>query len=314
MIEVLAILACLSIAFSVGSNDTSNAFGVSIGCRIINFRTANLLLLLFAFIGCISGGEKVMKTVGKDLVEFNLILLASSLTVAALIIVFSNLRSLPVSSHQVIVGSLVGAGFASGADLELTILRNIVLSWVLSPIFAILLAAGIFFLVKKILLNFSILKIDRIFKILLLINSVLIAYNTGANELATALGAVVYFGLIDHFTAALLASISLWLGAKMLSWRVIETVGRGIVPLDPASGFSAQFGAALTVLIFTFLGMPVSTTYCIVGGVFGVGIAGKMETVKREKFKSIVLNWIFSPTVAFLFSFSAIVFLNMLVR
>ncbi|MEM0332744.1 MAG: inorganic phosphate transporter [Archaeoglobaceae archaeon] len=311
MLEVLAILACLSIAFSIGSNDTSNAFGVCIGCRIINFRTANLLLLLFAFIGCIAGGEKVMTTVGKDLVEFNLILLVSSLTVAASIIVFSNARSFPVSSHQVIVGSLVGAGFASGAYLELNILKNIILSWVLSPIVAILVAAGVFFLVKKIFSGFSILKINRIFKILLLLNSVLIAYNTGANELATALGAVVYFGLIDHFTAAFLGSIFLWLGAKMLSWRVIETVGKGIAPLDPASGFSAQFGAALTVLIFTLLRMPVYTTYCIVGGVFGVGIVGKMGTVKREKVRSIVFNWILSPTVAFLFSSSAIIFLNL---
>jgi phosphate/sulfate permease len=156
---------------------------------------------------------------------------------------------------------------------------------------------------EKTLSRLSFFSIERILRILLLIGGILIAYNTGANELATVLGPVIHSGLIGKMPSFLLGSVFVFLGAVLLSHRVIETVGKGITALDPYSGFAAQFGAGSCVLLFTFLGMPVSTTYCIIGGISGVGILKGVETVRVKLIKKVVSNWILAPSLAFLICF-----------
>lgn len=138
---------------------------------------------------------------------------------------------------------------------------------------------------------------------LLLLGGILIAYNTGANELATVVGPIVHSGHMSNMVLFSLGTVFVFLGAVLISHRVIETVGKGITALDPYSGFAAQFGAGICVLLFTFLGMPVSTTYCIVGGISGVGILKGVETVSIRLIKKVLVNWILAPTLALFISF-----------
>jgi PiT family inorganic phosphate transporter len=156
---------------------------------------------------------------------------------------------------------------------------------------------------EKTISKLSLFRIERILRTLLILSGILIAYNTGANELATILGPVIYTGLIEKMQASLIGSVFVFLGAVILSHRVIETIGKGITTLDPYSGFAAQFGAGICVLFFTFLGMPISTTYCIIGGISGVGMSKGMNTVRIELIKKILANWILAPSLAFLISF-----------
>ncbi len=304
MLELVPIVSSALIAFSIGSNDTSNAFGISVGCGALTFKKATFLLLFFVLIGAILQGQKVMKTVGKDLVELNLYPLSLALLFSAVLIAISNLKGFPVSTHQVIIGSLIGSGFAFGLRVNSEILLKIILSWIISPFTSFFLSIILYMIIEKITARFSLIRIERILKALLLISGMLIAYNTGANELATAFGPVVHYGLLDQFQASLTGSILIWFGAITLSHRVIETIGKGITALDPYSGFSAQFGAGLSVWIFTSLGLPISTTYCIIGGISGVGTFKGMRTVKIGLVKRIVLNWILIPVSAFLISYS----------
>lgn len=296
MIE-LALIACFLIAFSIGSNDSSNAFGISIGCGVLSFKRATFLILFFVLAGAIIQGREVMETTGK-LVQLNTSALALSLVVSAALIILSNWRKLPVSSHQVIVGSLVGSGFAFNLAVDMNSLMKIVISWVISPFGAFFLSILVFLLIEKVVLKYSFIEIERSLRALLLISGILIAYNTGANELATALGPIVYYDLLGQTLASTIGAILIWLGAVLLSYRVIETVGKGITALDPQSGFAAQFGAGLSVWIFTSLGMPISTTYCIIGGISGVGALKGLRTVKLNLIKKIVINWFMVPVLA----------------
>lgn len=303
MIELaLALIACSLIAVSIGSNDTSNAFGISIGIGVLSFKRASMMLLFFVFAGVLLQGDEVMKTTGK-LIDLNIYALGLSLMVSAFLITFSNWKKLPVSTHQVIVGSLVGAGFAFSLPIQQGTLLKIIASWVISPFGASIFSIIIFLIVGRLLKRITFINIERTLKILLLTSGILIAYNTGANELATALGPVVYFNVLGHIEASILGTVLIWLGAVLLSHRVIETVGKGITALDPRSGFSAQFGAGLCVWIFTSVGMPVSTTYCIIGGITGVGLLKGIRTVKTGLIKRIFANWFIVPAVAFLFSY-----------
>jgi len=303
MTELIPVAACLLIAFGIGSNDTSNALGICIGCGVIKLRRALLLFGCFVLIGILVQGQKVMKTVGKDLVEVNLSIIGISLSVAAVLIIISNWKKLPLSTIQVIIGSLIGSGLASGADVNYMALLKIIVSWIISPLVAFFSALFLYKAMEKTISKLSLFRIERILRSLLLLSGILIAYNTGANELATILGPVIHSGLIEQLRASLIGSLFVFLGAVILSHRVIETISKGITTLDPYSGFAAQFGAGMCVLFFTFLGMPISTTYCIIGGISGVGMSKGMKTVKLDLIKKIMANWVVAPSLAFLISF-----------
>jgi PiT family inorganic phosphate transporter len=304
LVYLLSLIGCVFIAFVIGSNDTSNAFGVCIGCNIIRFKKALLLFGPFVLIGILLQGQKVMKTIGSDLLNVNISILGISLLVSALLIAFSNFKKLPVSSHQVIVGSLTGSGVASGIDVDIVSVAKIVISWVISPLGALIFALLIYKIMEKTLSRLPVFRVDILLRSLLVLTGILISYTTGANELATVLGGAVYAGLISPVQASLGGAVLVFLGAVFLSSRVIETVGKGITTLDPFSGFAAQFGGAACVFVFTGLGMPVSTTYCIIGGVIGVGMLKGMGTVRLDLLRKMLLSWVLTPLCAFSLCFA----------
>lgn len=303
MIEIISIIAGFLIAFSIGSNDTSNSFGICIGVGTITLKKALYLLGFFVFIGAYLQGQKVMRTVGGEILKVDAGILIISLLISAIFIIFSNWKRLPISSHQVIIGSLIGSGFAFGSPINTSTLQNIVTSWAISPFIALFIAFIMFRIMENTLSKLPVFRIERILRILILFNGIMLAYNTGANELSTALAPVVYSGVIDSFYAVLVGSFSLWLGAYLLSGRVVDTICRGITKIEVYSGFAAQFSAGLTVLIFTQFGMPVSTTYCLIGGIYGVGILKGMSTVSLKLLKDMALNWTLTPLGAFVISY-----------
>lgn len=304
MAELIPFAACILIAFGIGSNDTSNALGICIGAGVIKLQKALFLFGFLVLVGVILSGQKVMKTVGKDLVEADLSILSISLSISALLIIFSNWKKIPLSTHQVIIASLTGSGVASDAYVNFFSLAKIVFSWIISPLVAFFFALILYRMMEETLSKLSLFRIERILRILLLMSGMLIAYTTGANELATILGPVIHSGLISRMQASLLGSLFVFLGAIILSHRVIETIGKGITTLDPYSGFAAQLGAGSCLLLFTFLGMPISTTYCIIGGISGVGMLKGMKTVKIGLVKKIIANWVLAPFIAFLICFA----------
>ncbi len=243
-------------------------------------------------------GHNVMKTVGEDLVSLRIEIISISLIISSLAIVLSNWKKVPVSSHQAIVSSLVGSGLAFGVSVDVNTLLRIVESWIISPIGAFFLSIFVYRILRFGISRIPPLTAERYIRYLLLLSGSVIAYNTGANELATALGSVVYFGLLTPLQAAFMGSILLWLGAFFLSGRVVETIGKGITALDPFSGFAAQFGAGLSVLLFTTIGMPVSTTYCVIGAILGVGMLKSTKTAKSPFLKRIFLSWVITPLTA----------------
>ncbi len=299
----LTLLACVAIAFAIGSNDTSNSFGICIGCGLLTLKKAAYLLFVLVLLGMVLGGHRVMSTVGEGIAELNEVIVAASLFVSSAAIVAANYMRTPVSSHQAIVASLIGSAVALGREVDFKTVEKIVLSWIVSPFGALVFAVVIYWTMERIFADMPAFKAERILRFLLLLGGSVIAFNTGANELATALAPAVYYGTITVVEGGLLGAFMLFLGARMVSIRVAETVGKGITALDPFSGFAAQFAAGLTVLLFTFLGMPVSTTYCVVGAITGVGIYKGLRGVKFAFLRRIFASWMLTPLLAFATSY-----------
>lgn len=98
------------------------------------------------------------------------------------------------------------------------------------------------------------------------------------------------------------------LGLAMWGYRIILAIGVKLTKLTPARGFSIEIGAAITVLVASEIGIPVSTTHCQVGATMGVGLVeGKASTVNWKQFFFICVGWVF--TVIFTGFMSAILFL-----
>jgi PiT family inorganic phosphate transporter len=150
---------------------------------------------------------------------------------------------------------------------------------------------------------------ERVFRCLQIVTAAYVAFAHGANDVANAIGplAVVVAG-IRGAVVSLSVPVPLWLlglggigivvGIATYGKRVIETIGKKITDMTPSSGFSATFGAATTVLLFSKLGMPISTTHTLVGSVVGVGLARGISALNLGMIWTILKSWIATIPIA----------------
>lgn len=146
--------------------------------------------------------------------------------------------------------------------------------------------------------------VEDIFAYLQIISACFVAFAHGANDVANAIGPVAsVIQIIRHpeqvnttaeipYWLLMLGGLGIVLGLATWGWRVIETIGRKITELTPSRGFCAEFGAATTILIASKLGLPISTTHCIVGSVLGIGMAKGISALNLRMVRDIVLSWI----------------------
>jgi len=150
---------------------------------------------------------------------------------------------------------------------------------------------------------------ERVFRWLQIVTAAYVAFAHGANDVANAIGplAVVVAG-IRGAVGSLSVPVPLWLlglggigivvGIATYGRRVIETIGKKITDMTPSSGFSATFGAATTVLLFSKIGMPISTTHTLVGSVVGVGLARGISALNLGMIWTILKSWVATIPIA----------------
>lgn len=145
--------------------------------------------------------------------------------------------------------------------------------------------------------------VENLFVYLQILSACFIAFAHGANDVANAIGPVAaVLDVIKNGAISDVAEVPSWLlvfgglgiviGLATWGWRVIETIGKKITELTPTRGFCAEFGAAATILLASKLGMPISTTHCLVGAVLGVGLAKGMKALNLGMLKEIILSWV----------------------
>lgn len=152
-------------------------------------------------------------------------------------------------------------------------------------------------------IHFHYANVERVFAILMLFTACAMAFAHGSNDVANAIGplaaieAVAKTGELTQETAIplwilLLGSLGIVAGLIMYGHKVIATVGSGITELTPTRGFSATLAAAITVVMASGTGLPISTTHTLVGAVLGVGIAGGINALNLNVIRTIFLSWI----------------------
>ncbi|MFQ5823203.1 MAG: inorganic phosphate transporter [bacterium] len=145
--------------------------------------------------------------------------------------------------------------------------------------------------------------VERIFVYLQILSACFVAFAHGANDVANAIGplsaviAVLRTGIVALKTTVpvwvlALGGVGITFGLATWGWRVIETVGKRITELTPTRGFSAEFGAATTIVLASKLSLPISTTHTLVGAVLGVGLARGIGALNLNTVRDILVSWL----------------------
>lgn len=178
-----------------------------------------------------------------------------------------------------------------------------------------LLTGGVALLVGKIYISrlhfdpeadrdFHFTNVEKIFAVLMMFTACAMAFAHGSNDVANAIGplAAVVSIVQNGGEMAQESSLPLWIlllggggiviGLITYGHKVIATVGTGITELTPSRGFAATLAAAITVVLASSTGLPISTTHTLVGAVLGVGLARGIAALNLNVVRTIFMSWV----------------------
>jgi PiT family inorganic phosphate transporter len=216
---------------------------------------------------------------------------------------------LPSSSTHALIGGLVGAGLAGGLVIYgSAIVDKVVLPMVFSPLIGFFLAflvmVGLLWLIR----NASPSRTTRRFRLAQTVSAAAMALGHGLQDAQKTMG-VIFMALLTVGWANPDEGIPLWvklaaaaaisLGTYSGGWRIMRTLGRKIIELDPARGFVAESVSAVVLYVNAFaLHAPVSTTHTITSAIMGVGATKRLSAVRWGVAKNIGIAWVLTIPAA----------------
>lgn len=295
---MVTLVGGLFLGWSLGANDASNVFGAAVASRMIKFWTAAFLGAFFVLVGALLEGEAGINTL-KGLTHLNLEQAVVSSMAAALTVTIMTILALPVSTSQAVVGAIIGIGFMN-RQINLAGLEKVVLCWLGTPLGGMIFAILVFKVLAGIynILPLNLFQSDRMIRLALVAAGSYGAYALGANNVANVTAVFVGAGRLDAFSATLIGGLSIAFGILTFSHRVIMTIGRKLVKVDAFSALVVVLAEAVTVHLYTFIGVPVSTSQAVVGAVLGIGIIRGIKSVSGRTLMNVLLAWLLTPAVA----------------
>ena len=338
MITLLFLTSGLFLGWSLGANDAANIFGTAIGTRMVRFRLAAIIAGIFVIIGAVAQGAGANETLG-DLGSVSTLGAAFTVALAAALTVFWMTRlSLPVSTSQAIVGSIIGWNFYTNNPTDLGVLTKIVATWISGPILGGIFAVLLFMLLQLATRKVSLHLIykDVITRVGLVIVGAFGAYSLGANNIANVMGVFTHsiqltpldFGWLvigSKQQLFFIGGIAIAIGIATYSKHVINTVGRSLMPLTPEAALIIVLAQSLVLFIFSSqtlssaiasIGLPpiplvpVSSSQVVIGAIIGIGLYKGGREIKLNILGSISLGWIATPIAAGILSFFMLFFMN----
>ena len=317
------ILVALFFDYINGFHDAANSIATVVSTRVLSPGKAVIWAAFFNFVAAFTFGTAVAKTVGSGMIDINVVSFAVILAGLLGAITWDLITwfyGLPTSSSHALIGGYAGAAVAKAGWLAIIpagwtkTLLFIVLSPLIGMLLGLLLMTAIFWLYQGMPPS----RVDRWFRRLQLLSAAFFSLNHGANDAQKTMGIIagVLFaaGYIQKFDipfwVVLAAHTAIGLGTLAGGWRIIHTMGSKITELQPVGGFAAETGAALSILIATQAGVPVSTTHAITGSIVGVGATRRLSAVRWGIAGQIVWAWLLTIPAAFLIAAAAFTILR----
>jgi PiT family inorganic phosphate transporter len=314
MPETILLIVFLAVVFDItnGWNDSANAIATVVSTRVLTPLRAVFLAGGMNILGAFFS-TAVAKTIGEGIVSPEHIthtVVIAALIVAVLWNTVMTLAGMPVSCSHALIGGLMGAAVAYGGVHILNYggLQKILLSLLISPVIGLLIGYLVMRLLLMLFGRSSPGLLNRTFGKLQLLSASFMAFSHGSNDAQKAMGiitlALVSGGILPSLEVPLwvivVCASAMGLGTAFGGWRVIRTLGLRILKLEPIHGFAAETSAAMTIIVSTHFGLPVSTTHLITSAVLGVGATKRFSAVRWGLAGKILTAWIFTLPLCFI--------------
>ncbi len=312
----LAVWALIALAllfdFLNGLHDAANSVATVVSTRVLRPFTAVVWAAVFNFLAFIIFPTKVADTIQSDVVNPQVItsqLVAATLIAACAWNILTWYLGLPTSSSHALIGGMVGAALAethSWGQLRWDGLGLILAFIVLAPVIGFIFGVAIATAVSWIFRHAPPRWVDRFFRRGQLLSAGLFSLGHGGNDAQKTMG--IIFALLiatarqtGRFAppaavpleVVLACYLAMGLGTMFGGWRIVKTMGQGIIRLRPVDGFCAETAAAGVLALTTFVkGIPISTTHTIMGAIVGVGSLKRLSAVRWGVAGRVVWAWI----------------------
>jgi len=312
---LFVVVVALGFDYTNGFHDAANAIATSVSTRALTPRVALIMAAVFNLIGAFLG-TAVAVTIGSGIID-----IGPETGVHGLTIVLAGLigaitwnlitwrLGLPSSSTHALIGGLTGAGIASATTVHWSvILDKVVLPMLLSPLVGFALAYVLMVGVLWIVRSMAPAKTMRRFRLAQTASAAAMSLGHGLQDAQKTMGVIVLAlvagGLLPEGSdiplwVKLASASAISLGTYSGGWRIMRTLGRKIIELDPARGFVAESVAASVLYVTAFIFQaPISTTHTITSAIMGVGATRRLSAVRWGVAKNIAIAWVLTIPMA----------------
>ena len=306
VVLALVIITGLSFDFTNGFHDTANAMATSIATRALGPRTAVGLSAVLNLVGAFLS-LSVAATIASGLVQTGLVTLTvvfAGLIGAIVWNLLTWLLGIPSSSSHALIGGVIGSMLAAAGSHAIKwqgLASKVIIPAVLAPVIAALVATVGTYLVYRIARSMREGGRGRGFRAGQIGSASLVSLAHGTNDAQKTMG-IITLALIANGTLAAGATTPFWVvvicaltiaaGTYSGGWRVIRTLGKGLVKLESPQGFAAESSSAAIILLSTHFGYSLSTTQVATGSILGCGLGKKGAEVRWNVAGRMAAAWV----------------------
>jgi PiT family inorganic phosphate transporter len=323
---IAIVLVAFLFDFINGFHDSANSIATVVGTRVLSPFRAVLWAAFWNFAAAFLVGTAVAKTIGSGMIDVKIVtpsVILGGLLGAIIWNLITWWFGLPSSSSHALIGGYAGSAMAKAGWAAILWGRKWIETLafiVVSPVVGMLLGFALMVAMYWIFQRSSPYRVDRFFRGAQLLSSGFFSFSHGANDAQKTMGIVVgllvasqslfanqtgilhrmYVPNADHvpFWVEIGAYTAISLGTLFGGWRIVHTMGSRITRLRPVGGFCAETGGALSILIATRFGIPVSTTHAITGAIVGVGATRRLSAVRWGVAGRIIWAWVLTIPAA----------------
>jgi PiT family inorganic phosphate transporter len=312
LILALVVVTALGFDFTNGFHDTGNAMATSIATGALGPRTAVALSGVLNLVGAFLS-LSVAATIASGLVQTHLVTVTVVFAGLAGGIIWNLLTwllGIPSSSSHALIGGVIGATIAAAGGHAVKwhgLVSKVIIPAGLSPVIALLIAATGTWLIYRISRNISNASRTHGFRLGQIGSASMVSLAHGTNDAQKTMG-VITLALIANGTLAsgskapfwviLTCALAISLGTYVGGWRVIRTLGKGLVEIESPQGMAAESASAAVILLSSHFGYSLSTTHVATGSILGVGVGKKGAEVRWNVAGRMATAWLFTLPIA----------------
>ncbi|MEN3301968.1 inorganic phosphate transporter [Pseudonocardia sp.] len=315
-VELIAVLVVIVVAvgfdYTNGFHDAANAIATSVSTRALSPKAALLMAAVMNLFGAFLG-TSVASTVGSGIIQApqglsGLIVVLCALIGAIIWNLITWYFGLPSSSSHALIGGLVGAALASANTVKWGgVLEKVIIPMLVSPVVGFLLAGIVMIALLWIFKDSRPTKVNRGFRLAQTVSAAAMALGHGLQDAQKTMGVIVLALVVGGFHQGtdvpwwviLISAGALSAGTYSGGWRIMRTLGRRIIDLDPPRGFAAEATASAILYTTAFVfAAPISTTQTITSAILGVGATKRLSAVRWGVAGNIAVAWVLTLPAA----------------